>query len=110
MSGAELSEFNGIRPGDLITAYEKGFHRCLKILDRSDELFVTSDGVIYPSPLVVYERVYSQTGKPVSRNPNPLSCCITWCRKVDQTYLDQLTDEFQLTIDRVKNVMADFYG
>ena len=58
-----LNKYNGMKIGDLISAYHSGIHRLTKIEERK----------VY-APLFTYDRVYTSAGKKSSRKNLQCHC------------------------------------
>lgn len=68
-SGTYKTEYVGdFNPGDLITAYEKGYHRFVRYEDRSNMV-----------PLIYYTRAFNFNGKPC-KSSKEIVCDAAYCR------------------------------
>ena len=60
-----MDEFNGIKVGDIVTGYFKGYWEVTKIEDRSSCLYKypVADGSLHPKPLIYGRLVMSDNNK-----------------------------------------------
>lgn len=78
-----------IKVGDLVTAYEKGFHRVTEIKPRRKD-----------TPLIMYVRVFGANGKPVSSKQH-LGCDAAYVRKASERLA-----EINADISNLQNLVA----
>jgi hypothetical protein len=81
--------------GDLIFAYDKGFHRCVKITPRDS----TS------GPIVTYHRVYTLDGKRLKGGEQ--DCAAGFCRLVEASHIQKLIAARQTEIVNLTNILID---
>ena len=74
----DIEEYNGIRIGDMITAYHKGYHRVIGFREIDYQNSVQ----------IVYVRVADSNGEPLSSKPK--YCHHQYCQKVD---IRRITEE-----------------
>ena len=77
-----------LKPGDLIKAYEKGYHLFIRYEERGRCPILKTQ----QAPLVYYQRVVSEAGNPV-KSSKILCCDAAWCSKVTPEIIDQLRDD-----------------
>ena len=77
-----------LKPGDLITAYEKGYHVFIRYEMRG-KCTITKKKM---PPLVYYQRVVSASGNPV-KSSSIKTCDASFCRKLTPEIIDQLRDD-----------------
>lgn len=75
-----------IKVGDIVTAYHKGFHRVLKIENRSN--MAVGGKTYHPAPLVTLLLLLDSNGKKASRKET--SCDISWCTKIDMNEVNKI--------------------
>jgi hypothetical protein len=100
--------------GDVITAYQKGFHRCVDIQKRVYDKNHpdcyrgnAKEGDEY-NPLVVYEPLLDGNFKP--RKGKPMSCDASFCEKVDEAFILKLVAEKQAEIAKARAALGDLIG
>jgi len=81
-NGITLTWDDTIQVGDLVTAYEKGYHIVTAIHHRE-----------YNPPLIYYKRVVSDSGKDVKSGGKPLVCCISYASKVTREMVNKVYKE-----------------
>lgn len=77
-----------IKTGDLVTAYRAGIHRVIAITPRykaAEYPYVSNkptdiDSVGECSPLIKYQPVYNQWGRPVKKSKTTYSCDALYCK------------------------------
>lgn len=75
----------GIKVGDIVTGYHKGYHKVTEVMPRKD-----SNG--FMTALITYSKILDGNGKPCSARVN--ACDAAWCGK-------------PLTIDRLQELKRD---
>lgn len=98
-----MTEHNGIKVGDIITAYHKGYWRLTQIdqrfyKDREPIPQGKKVGDEY-SPLFHYELVADSKFAPPKGKAKKQCCDVSYCRKVDQAYIDI---EVQKRLDEIE--------
>lgn len=95
--------------GDLVTGYHKGIWRVTKI----DRRFLTQDDLRYQaykdrqvgdeySSLVQYQQVLTddyQKGRKITK-----TCDISYCRKIDDTFIKEKRDELERQIEILEDL------
>lgn len=76
-NGVVLTYDDTIEVGDIVTAYQKGWHRVIEIRPRKDS-----------TPIIVYQRLMDSTGKLVSSKVF-LECDASYCQKWDENFIDE---------------------
>lgn len=90
-----MQEWNGIRVGDIITAYNSGWHRLLEIVPR--ERF---------APLFKYQRVVYENGNKCKRR-DINECDASFCKKVTIDDIDFVYDREVEAIARKHSNLVD---
>lgn len=78
------------KAGDLITAYQKGYHEFVEYKDRGEK----------NAPLVYYKRRFNFNGKPIN-SKQILVCDALYCRRA-KIHIDKSIEEFQKSIELLK--------
>lgn len=69
-NGYEGTYDETLKPGDMITAYRKGYHEFIKFEERGTEIV----------PLVHYKQIYNDNGKPC-KSKTIYQCDGAYCRR-----------------------------
>ena len=86
-----LPQWNGLKPGDIVTAYKKGYYRLDEIHDRSAQKYKTPiNGKDAPDPLAVVSRVMDTAGNIGKKPAKPDQCDIAYCTLVARSTADSL--------------------
>ncbi len=104
MDSPELHEHSGIRPGDLVTTWHKGYWRVEKITDEGPETPWTrhTKRVI----MCYYVKVLTEKLGPVDRKYH--RCCnIILCKKVTKEQIDELARKFMEGVDRITKLLEE---
>lgn len=80
-----LPQWNGLKPGDIVTSYQKGYYRLEEIRDRSSQKYKSPvNGKDAPDPIAVVVRVMDTKGK-IDKTPRePYQCDISYCKLVSR--------------------------
>ena len=93
-NGFSLSYDETLKVGDLITSSYKGIHRIRKI---------TFDTKLASIGYVEFEKVLTDDYLPSRKVVN--GCDISWCRRVDKAFIEELRLKFQESIARLEALM-----
>lgn len=103
---------NGIKVGDIITAYHKGFWIVTSIEKRVTDLVDvdieddTQEGKPKNS-LIHYELVFDANFKPIGEKKEVGYCDSGYCRKIDDAFFIEKINEFNNQIDAFCNCMFE---
>lgn len=92
-----MQEFNGMRVGDLITTYHKGYWILEKIESRQ-----------YYNPLFYYRKIANENFRFVKSNIIS-SCDALYCAKVIEFNLIKIKNEFNTRIDTFIEFINNYY-
>ena len=84
--------------GDIITAYHNGFHRIVKIIDRSHE---------NSAPLIVYRRILNSDGKSTGNVKKNDQCDAGFCQKIDIEFVRKLHEKEIYNANFKRNQLMD---
>lgn len=86
-----LPQWNGLKPGDIVTSYQQGYFRLEEIQDRSSQKYSTPmNGKDAPDPLAVVVRVMDTKGNIHKKPAKPYQCDIGYCKLVSRDGADAL--------------------
>jgi len=83
------------KAGDLITAYQKGYHEFIEYKDRGES----------NAPLVYYRRRFNFNGKAIN-SKEILVCDATYCRKA-AAHVKKSLDELEQDMKRLRIFLKD---
>lgn len=81
-----------LKPGDLITAYQKGYHEFIAYEDRGPKQV----------PLILYKRKFDSNGKP--SKSKVLTCDAAYCRLAKDKILKEIKNREE-QIENLKNII-----
>lgn len=82
-----------LKPGDLITAYEKGYHEFIKYENRGENT----------APLIYYKKVYNFNGRKCN-SKTILTCDAVYCRQAREYILKSIRDK-ETEIEFLKDII-----
>jgi len=92
-NGYEGTYDETLKPGDMITAYRKGYHEFIKFEDRGNKVV----------PLVHYKQIYNENGKPC-KPKIVFQCDAAYCRRAID-YIEKAIEKKTQELKALKEIL-----